>query len=188
MKYPYDSPVGYPIHPPGTRQLAILTDKDTDPCPIGRQIDQMDAEVQLFNYAVGPTQSNTIWVYSPLPTEQLMLPGVIQIVDKGPSPFCKKPPMTNTEIIESFGWEHKEKLPSPAWPDKTFFFLKGNYGVILDERRRYTNVDNISIWVKDVALHNEMTGSDATPGHIYFAFRGTETMKAIEILLGFVEN
>lgn len=95
--------------------------------------------------------------------------------------------MDNTELLESNGWQ--PKVVTTSFPEKTSFFAKGNYGIILDERQQYNNFISFYIWIKDPALHADTIGSNHTYGSsIAFAFKGQETIDAIETLLGIVEN
>lgn len=88
--------------------------------------------------------------------------------------------MTSQQLIESFGWK-KEDRPF-NFPGKEIFF-RGNYAIILDTSRRYKDAEYASLWVKDVALHNEQIGCDSNGIMLDFPFLGEVTLLALNTLL-----
>ncbi len=94
--------------------------------------------------------------------------------------------------MASLGWiaqeltHNNQSSVGVGWPEGTFFFMKNNYGLIIDERRRYVDKDKVNVWIKDPSLYFELVGVDHYPGTMYFPFKGEETVRHLEALLEIV--
>lgn len=92
--------------------------------------------------------------------------------------------MTSNELMESFGWKLKLTDEGPFNdPERRAFYSRGNYGIIIDRAHIYKDIDYGILWVRDLAEHMAILGSNDTFLHLSFPWLGEATLHALNTLL-----